>query len=114
METYFVIILNYIYNKMIVKGRERLIRGKLENFTGLPVEKQEIFKQIKKLINEVSDTEVYVFGSHSHGYWDEESDYDVIIFNEININIIENVKNKIGLKVDVLFGKNNIGYVAIP
>ena len=26
-------------NKMVVKGRERLIRGRLEKFTDLPIEK---------------------------------------------------------------------------
>ena len=47
------------------------MRGKLVDFTDLPVEKQEVFKKIKKIINEV------------------------------------------GVKVDIMFNKNNTGYVLI-
>jgi hypothetical protein len=56
---------------MVIKGRERIIRGKINNFTDLPVDKQEVFKKIKQIINEV------------------------------------------GVKVDIMFNKNNTGYVLI-
>jgi predicted nucleotidyltransferase len=101
-------------NKMIVKGRERLMRGRLNSFTDLPVEKQEVFKNIKKSINEVIDVDVYVYGSHNHGYWDEESDYDVMIFSENYVDLNDKVRTEVGVKTDILFGKNNLGYVAIP
>jgi predicted nucleotidyltransferase len=101
-------------NKMVVKGRERLIRGKLISFTDLPIEKQEVFKNIKKSINEVINVDVYVFGSYNHGYWDEESDYDVMIFNQDYVDLSDKVRTEVGVKTDILFGKNNLDYVAIP
>jgi predicted nucleotidyltransferase len=90
------------------------MRGKLKEFTDLPEEKQEIFKKIKKNINKYLNTEVFVFGSYNHGYWDNESDYDVIVFNENYIDIIGEIRQQLGLKVDIMFGKNNIGYIQIP
>lgn len=101
-------------NKIVVKGRERLMRGKLSNFTDLPVEKQNIFKKIKHSINEYFSTEVYVFGSHNHGYWDEQSDYDVIVINNNYIDILDSIREIVGVKVDIMFSKDNIGYIAIP
>lgn len=90
------------------------MRGRLNSFTDLPVEKQEVFKNIKKSINEVIDVDVYVYGSHNHGYWDEESDYDVMIFSENYVDLNDKVRTEVGVKTDILFGKNNLGYVAIP
>lgn len=101
-------------NKMVVKGRERLIRGRLTCFTDLPIEKQEIFKKIKKSINEIIDVDVYVFGSYNHGYWDEESDYDVIIFSHDYVDLSDKVRTEVGVKTDILFGQNNAEYVVIP
>jgi predicted nucleotidyltransferase len=77
-------------------------------------DKQDIFKKIKTEINKHINSDVYVFGSHNHGYSDEESDYDVIIFNENYIDITKQIRNEVGVKVDILFGKNNLDYVAIP
>jgi predicted nucleotidyltransferase len=101
-------------NKMVVKGRERLIRGKLINFTDLPIEKQEIFKKIKKSINEVINVDVYIFGSYNHGYWDEESDYDVMIFSKDYVDLSDKVRTEVGVKTDILFNENNLDYVMIP
>lgn len=99
---------------MVIKGRERIMRGKLENFSDLPIEKQIIFKKIKESINKFLKTEVYIFGSYNHGYWDEESDYDVVVFSENVMNIAANIREEVGVKIDLLFGKNNLGYIAIP
>ena len=99
---------------MVIKGRERVMRGKLENFSDLPIEKQIIFKKIKESINKFLKTEVYIFGSYNHGYWDEESDYDVVVFSENVMNIAANIREEVGVKIDLLFGKNNLGYIAIP
>jgi predicted nucleotidyltransferase len=101
-------------NKITIKGRERKYIGKLEKFSDLPTYKQDIFKKIKTEINKHINSDVYVFGSHNHGYSDEESDYDVIIFNENYIDITKQIRNEVGVKVDILFGKNNLDYVAIP
>ncbi len=99
---------------MIIKGRERIVRGKLNNFTDLPVDKQEVFKKIKETINEHISTEVYVFGSYNHGYWDEQSDYDVIVLNDNYIDMLEIIREKVGVKIDIMFSKDNMGYIAIP
>jgi predicted nucleotidyltransferase len=101
-------------NKLVIKNRERFMRGKLNSFSDLPLEKQTIFKNIKQSINKYLDVDVYVFGSYNHGYWDEESDYDVIIFSENCVDIMQDVRNETGVKLDIMFGKNNIGYIAIP
>ena len=90
------------------------MRGKLFNFTDLPVEKQNIFKKIKHAINEHISTDVYVFGSHNHGYWDEQSDYDVIVLSQNYIDILDIIRKKVGVKVDIMFSKDNMGYIAIP
>lgn len=99
---------------MVIKGRERIMRGKLENFSDLPIEKQIIFKKIKESINKFLETEVYIFGSYNHGYWDEESDYDVIVFTEKIMDIANHLREELGIKIDLLFGKNNLGYIQIP
>jgi predicted nucleotidyltransferase len=101
-------------NKITIKGRERKYIGKLEKFSDLPTYKQDIFKKIKTEINKHINSDVYVFGSHNHGYSDEESDYDVIIFNENYIDITKQIRNEVGVKVDIMFSKNNTGYVVIP
>jgi predicted nucleotidyltransferase len=101
-------------NKITIKGRERKYIGKLEKFSDLPTHKQDIFKKIKTEINKHINSDVYVFGSHNHGYSDEESDYDVIIFNENYIDITKQIRNEVGVKVDIMFSKNNTGYVVIP
>ena len=100
-------------NKMVVKGRERLIRGKLNNFYDLPIEKQNVFKKIKEVINKHMDCEVYIFGSYNHGYWDEESDYDVVVFNQNYVNISNMVREEVGVKIDIMFARDNDGYIAI-
>jgi predicted nucleotidyltransferase len=101
-------------NKITIKGRERKYIGKLEKFSDLPTYKQDIFKKIKTEINKHINSDVYVFGSHNHGYSDEESDYDVIIFNENYIDITKQIRNEVGVKVDIMFSKNNTEYVVIP
>jgi predicted nucleotidyltransferase len=99
---------------MVIKGRERLIRGKLEKFTDLPLETQDIFKKIKTSVNKHLKTEVYVFGSYNHGYWDCESDYDILVLNQNYVNIVDKIRDEVGVKIDIMFGKNNLGYVVIP
>jgi predicted nucleotidyltransferase len=100
--------------KINIKGRDRNYIGRLEKFSDLPTYKQDIFKKIKTEINKHINADVYVFGSHNHGYSDEESDYDVIIFNEKYIDITKQIRDEVGVKVDIMFSKNNTGYVVIP
>lgn len=101
-------------NKIIIKGRERNYIGRLAKFTDLPMYKQDIFKRIKTEINKHINANVYVFGSHNHGYSDEHSDYDVFIESDETLDLTNILRETVGVKVDIMFGKNNMGYVAIP
>lgn len=104
-------------NRMVVvKGRERLFRGVLMNFEDLPIDKQKNFINIKLVIEEYLKTniEAYVFGSYNHGYWDDESDYDVIILSSASMALDEIVKEKTNLKVNVFFTENKLGNIMIP
>lgn len=92
----------------LCKGRFRPNRGKLKCFDDLPIEKQNIFIEIKNNLQEMLNNkiDVYVFGSYLGGYWDEQSDYDVFIREEIQIpseTIYNKINEIIGFKVDIFF-----------
>ena len=107
------------------KNRERLFRGPLSSFKKLPEEKQKKFIWIAEIIRKylTSDVKIYVFGSFYWGFWDENSDYDVIIdysevkktTKEISEKLIRahNELNKEGMAVDILTIKQNTG-ILIP
>ena len=65
------------------KGRVRPNRGITKGFSFLPNEVQERFKEAKKLVKELAieddKVSVYVYGSYHWGWYDSESDIDVII-----------------------------------
>jgi len=65
------------------KGRFRPDRGWLKNFDDLPIVHQNNFKLIKStLIEQLSEKiNVYIFGSFHWGFWDDQSDYDVKVFD---------------------------------
>ena len=92
-------------NKFIHKGRERESRGQLKSFDDLPIEKQEIFKIIKNKVVEIvgEEIDVYVFGSHHHGYWDELSDYDIVTNQIRGLDIITTLRESLPYKIDVLY-----------
>lgn len=108
------------------KGRIRLLRGKLESFDGLSIDQQNNFKTIKKVICDLlgSETNVYVFGSFFWGFWDEKSDYDVLLDYIKTLHaqdaripmIIEAkriLKEQYGLSVDIMTMNGNQG-ILIP
>jgi len=102
---------------MIYKGRERLNRGKLESFYDLPKKVQEDYIKIKQILTEFfrKEIESYVYGSYKHGYWDELSDYDVIIYEKCNGIILDKlIKEEIGLNVNVFSTQDKIGVILIP
>jgi predicted nucleotidyltransferase len=99
---------------MIIKARERIIRGPLKSFDDLPLNVQESFKEVKVEINKVIDCDVFVFGSYAHGYWDEFSDLDVILFIGDDEIIYNKLRIALDGRADVLLGKNNVGYIQIP
>ena len=101
--------------KVFIKNRERIFRGNLLNFNDLPLEKQENFVKIKKIIQEMDEkTHLYVYGSYLHGYWDEESDYDVIIMGSNLNNIDEIIFKTIGIKTNVFFSDKQLSTILIP
>ena len=90
-------------NIFINKNRERIRRGKLECFDDLPFEKKEVFVKIKTILSEHfnKEVEVYVFGSHYWGNWDEQSDYDVLLYKDCDFDLPEKLTELIKIKVDV-------------
>ena len=102
--------------KMTYKGRERTRRGSLQSFDGLPEYIQKNFIKIKFFLIGYfgKEIEVYVHGSFKHGYWDELSDYDVIIYEKLDHNIDNYILEGIGVKANVFSTDNKIGVILIP
>lgn len=102
--------------RIIHKGRERLFRGPLTDFQELPKDIQENFKLLKKTVEKVlnSSTSVYVFGSFNHGFWDEESDYDILIVSEKKPDLRDKLRDITKLKVDVWFSPIETNLISIP
>lgn len=96
------------------KGREREFRGQLKNFEDLPLKKQENFRLIKEIIIEVlGNVPVFVFGSHYHGFWDEFSDYDVMVLSLEKPNIEAMINEKTNLKTNVFYLNEEMGLISI-
>ena len=96
------------------KGREREFRGQLKNFEDLPLERQENFRVIKQLIFEVlGEVPVFIFGSHYHGFWDEFSDYDVVVLSTEKPNIDAMINEKTNLKTNVFYLNEEMGLISI-
>ena len=93
--------------KITYKNRERTDRGILESFNELPLEIQKIFLEIKEKILELSniDNRVLIYGSYLKGYWDEFSDYDIIIIGNITYNEVLKIKESFDFKLDIVTSK---------
>jgi hypothetical protein len=93
-------------NKVLYNDRERDRRGQISNFEDLPIEVKDNFKKVKESIKKYFNKEmdVRVIGSHLEGYYDEFSDYDVVIEEECNIIELEEiVSTECQLNVNVVF-----------
>ena len=90
---------------VIIKGRQRECRGSLQSFTDLPLEKQKIFSSIKAKIEEILEkhVDVYVYGSHHHGYWDEYSDYDILIPEFPGVDLTKTLRETLGYGIDIQY-----------
>ena len=101
---------------VVIKGRERLHIGVLEKFEDLPIDKQNNFKKIKEVIEQIMNCKLqaYIFGSYNHGFWDEESDYDVSLVGSSKVSLDKLVEQRTGLKVNMFFTENKLGNVLIP
>lgn len=61
------------------------------------------------------EKKVFVFGSYKHGYWDEFSDYDVILGAEHNCFELNKIINeKMGVKVNIIASNKDISQILIP
>ncbi len=102
-----------MFELITYKNGVRPNRGKLNDFYDLPIEKQNIFKEIKNKVNNEfgNHIDLYVFGSYLKGVWNESSDFDVVT-SEPNFKIRE-LKFK-NIKVDFIYFNNFDGMVKIP
>ena len=92
--------------KVLYNGRERDRRGQIANFDDLPTNVKDNFRKIKESIEKHFNKEidVRVIGSHLEGYYDELSDYDVVIDEECNVTELEEiVSNECQLDVNIIF-----------
>jgi predicted nucleotidyltransferase len=90
---------------MRFKGRIRTIRSKITDINQLPENVKNNFVSIKLFLNEYLRKEVdsYIFGSYYWGYYDDKSDYDVIINEDFDKkDLSEKLKNKFSFKVDII------------
>lgn len=101
--------------EIIKDGRVRIRRGQVGNFNELPNNVKENFIRIKRVIDVYfnREIEVRVIGSHLEGYYDELSDYDVVIGElpvntivdeETNLEELENfISTQLNLDVNVVY-----------
>jgi len=92
------------YEQIVYKQRIRNRRGRLESFTDLTQKAQKDLIKVKKKLCEKfqKELEVYVYGSYYHGYWDDESDYDVVISEKCDYIALDNeLFKECGFKVNV-------------
>ena len=79
-----------------------------------------ILSNIKKIISsDIGDCKVSIFGSRIKGYWDDKSDYDIIIHKTLSQEILYKLKNiNYGVKVDINFYPDELfpigSYIEIP
>lgn len=61
----------------------------------LPEDQKKELEIIKKVIYSiVGECDISLFGSIVKGYWDEESDYDLVIHKEISKDLIKELRNQ--------------------
>jgi predicted nucleotidyltransferase len=78
------------------------------------LERQKNFRLIKEIIIEVlGNVPVFVFGSHYHGFWDEFSDYDVMVLSLEKPNIEAMINEKTNLKTNVFYLNEEMGLISI-
>jgi hypothetical protein len=92
--------------KVLHNGRERDRRGQITNFDDLPEEVKNNFRKIKESIelHFNKEMDVRVIGSHLEGYYDEFSNYDVVIDEDTYlIQLNEEISNQHQINVNVVF-----------
>ena len=76
----------------------------------LPIKVQEDFRTIASIIKHhlKKDIDVYVFGSYFHGWWNDDSDYDIIIHEKCNLDELKDLFHHLDKKVDIIIPYNKI------
>ena len=88
------------------KGRERERRGQIADFNNLPDEVKDNFKKIKESIETHFNKEmdVRVIGSYLEGYYDELSNYNVVIDENTYLSELEQkISNDLKISVNIVF-----------
>ena len=88
------------------KDRYRKIKDRIDSLQKLPEEKQVTFKKIKSIVEKYynKDVDVYFFGSYKNGLWDELSDYDLMISDDLlDYNLKKIIEEELEIKVDIFF-----------
>jgi len=92
--------------KVLYNGRERDRRGQIAIFEDLPIGVKDNFKKIKESIEKHFNKEmdVRVIGSFLEGYYDESSNYNVVIDENTNLmELEESILNEHQINVNVVF-----------
>jgi predicted nucleotidyltransferase len=78
---------------------------KWEDFTELD---KNILQKVKNtLIEKLGECRITAFGSKVNGNWDEKSDYDIIVYKDVDFETMSSIlkHNWEGLAIDVMFNK---------
>jgi predicted nucleotidyltransferase len=106
------------YTKVTYKDRERDRRGQVKSFNDLPIDAQQKFVEIKNYINNYLNRQinVYLYGSYYWGYWDEFSNFDVIVREDINTSEVSQlIMSELGIDNNVIFNNEvNRATIQIP
>ena len=86
---------------IMYKGRERDRRGQTSNFDNLPIDVKNNFKKIKESIDIHfnKQIDVRVIGSYLEGYYDEFSNYNVVI--DCDDEYLNKLEEEISLKYQI-------------
>lgn len=94
------------HSRVLYNGRERDRRGQITDFNNLPEEVKNNFRKIKESI-EIhfnKEMDIRVIGSHLEGYYDEFSNYDVVIDEDTYlIQLNEEISNQHQINVNIVF-----------
>lgn len=100
------------------RGRQRkreIIHPPITTWDDFSDEDKKILTEVKDVIySYLGECELYIYGSRVTGVWDDESDYDIIVFNFPDREIREKIINhNFSAKIDVQFRKIENPYISV-
>jgi predicted nucleotidyltransferase len=102
--------------KIYYKGMFRIQHTPPNTIYDLP---ENITKELLKIKNIILDfykenVNIYLYGSYSSGMYNENSDIDIIINRDENLEILRTLlKEKISIKIDIFCNKNELKLIKI-